>query len=313
MSAQIHQTSGPPARGSGAFAAVMGVGQALASLRQTISIPALFRHAACALCEQVGFGRAAVFTLRDHALIPENVYARGSPEKGDHLLARMRRESFELGPWLHESEVLRRRIALLVEDAPADVHALATLPDTRCYVAAPVICQDQAIALFHADHGALGRAATEIDRAALWAFAEGFGYALERGLIAERLRTHSDRVLALARSAEASIEELTRPAVEVPSGVRPISPATSMAVPDHDLLEGLTPREREVLAMLADGETNARIAQRLVVTEDTVKTHVKHILRKLGARNRSQAVSRYFRMHASAGGRRLAATASGFG
>ena len=47
--------------------------------------------------------------------------------------------------------------------------------------------------------------------------------------------------------------------------------------------------------MLAEGETNARIAQRLVVSEDTVKTHVKHILRKLGVHNRSQAVSRYFK------------------
>ena len=63
----------------------------------------------------------------------------------------------------------------------------------------------------------------------------------------------------------------------------------------------LTPREQEVIAMLAEGETNARIAQRLVVSEDTVKTHVKHILRKLGVRNRSQAVSRYFRTRASAG------------
>ncbi len=47
--------------------------------------------------------------------------------------------------------------------------------------------------------------------------------------------------------------------------------------------------------MLAEGETNARIARRLIVSEDTVKTHVKHILRKLGVHNRSQAVSRYFR------------------
>jgi DNA-binding NarL/FixJ family response regulator len=50
-----------------------------------------------------------------------------------------------------------------------------------------------------------------------------------------------------------------------------------------------------VLGMLADGETNALIAQRLVVSQDTVKTHVKHILRKLGVHNRSHAVSRYFR------------------
>jgi DNA-binding NarL/FixJ family response regulator len=47
--------------------------------------------------------------------------------------------------------------------------------------------------------------------------------------------------------------------------------------------------------MLAEGETNASIARRLIVSEDTVKTHVKHILRKLGVHNRSQAVSRYFR------------------
>ena len=72
----------------------------------------------------------------------------------------------------------------------------------------------------------------------------------------------------------------------------------------------LTPREQEVLGMLAEGETNARIAQRLVVSEDTVKTHVKHILRKLGVRNRSQAVSRYFRARAPA---ELEAPASGVG
>jgi DNA-binding NarL/FixJ family response regulator len=53
------------------------------------------------------------------------------------------------------------------------------------------------------------------------------------------------------------------------------------------------------VAMLAEGETNARIAQRLVVSEDTVKSHVKHILRKLGVHNRSQAVSRYFQAQAA--------------
>ena len=63
---------------------------------------------------------------------------------------------------------------------------------------------------------------------------------------------------------------------------------------DHGLNGLLTRRELEVVAMLAEGETNARIARRLVVSEDTVKTHVKHILRKLGVHNRSQAVSRYF-------------------
>jgi DNA-binding NarL/FixJ family response regulator len=54
-------------------------------------------------------------------------------------------------------------------------------------------------------------------------------------------------------------------------------------------------REREVLECMAEGDTNARIARRLFVAEATVKAHVKHILRKLGAANRAAAVSRYLR------------------
>jgi DNA-binding NarL/FixJ family response regulator len=70
----------------------------------------------------------------------------------------------------------------------------------------------------------------------------------------------------------------------VPSG-----PATA------SLPAGLTPREAEVLTLIAAGLSNTEIAERLVVSEATVKSHVNHMLAKIGARDRAQAVGYAYR------------------
>ena len=67
---------------------------------------------------------------------------------------------------------------------------------------------------------------------------------------------------------------------------RPVVPAVS------GLVEQLTSRELEVLDMLAAGRSNQAIAAQLVVSLDTVKKHVSHLLGKLGAANRTEAVAR---------------------
>jgi DNA-binding NarL/FixJ family response regulator len=68
------------------------------------------------------------------------------------------------------------------------------------------------------------------------------------------------------------------------------------SAPDSRIHQLLTRRELEIMELLAHGETNRQIADRMVVSEGTVKSHVSQILRKMRAANRAEAVSKYMRL-----------------
>lgn len=101
-----------------------------------------------------------------------------------------------------------------------------------------------------------------------------------------------DAILAVA-SGEAALD----PAVQhhVVAALASDAPVEEEHASAPELPAGLTPREAEVLALIAEGLTNAEIAQRLVVSPTTVKSHVNHLFTKAGLRDRAQAVNFAYR------------------
>ena len=117
---------------------------------------------------------------------------------------------------------------------------------------------------------------------ALRAGASGF---LLKDATAERL---FDAVRVVAAGDALLAPAVTRRLISEFARIRP--PAATAAAAAPTALAALTPRETEVLRLVAAGLSNLEIAGRLVVTEETVKTHVSRVLAKLGLHGRSQAV-----------------------
>ncbi|HEX4107363.1 MAG TPA: LuxR C-terminal-related transcriptional regulator [Solirubrobacteraceae bacterium] len=197
-----------------------------------------------------------------------------------------------------EMRPLAERRPALVRDAlshPRTHEPIVRASRTNSYVAMAIACGGRIIGFLHADHGPDGPRCDEVDRDALWAFATGFEQLYERRALEEQLLTQRERVRERLRGAESIMDALCDSQIELARRFD-AREAERVSVPRStraELDEVITPREREVLELMVRGASNATIADRLVLTEGTVKSHVKHILRKVGAVNRSEAIAKY--------------------
>lgn len=209
-----------------------------------------------------------------------------------------------LRPDLLEFQVARNQRPALALDPMHDPHAWAPMVHKfapTSYASIPVVVGGEAVGIMQADMYFSGRDVDALDRDVAAAFVSGLGRDLERTLLLERLHAQRAAVRNLVRETEETVAdfrgaELWRPRAPKTAGVQHEPAATAEPAhndtPQDAALAKLTRREREVLALMAAGATNAGIATRLVVSEHTVKSHVEHILGKLGAANRAEAVAR---------------------
>ena len=110
----------------------------------------------------------------------------------------------------------------------------------------------------------------------------------ERSLLARGLESGARGYIL----KEAPHESLLRALEKVASGEGYIDPALMPAfLSGKEGTDMLTAREREILQLLADGMSNADVAQKLFISQETVKSHVRHILTKLEADTRTHAVA----------------------
>lgn len=226
------------------------------ALRQAASVDELVEAIPMAVSD-LGYERALFSWIDGEKWVPRSSYTVSGPEEAREMLA-VGGPPYVSVRGLLEVDVVRARRSLLVLDATDHPRVHPTIgPVNRSvtYVAAPVIARDRVAGIVHLDRNRETGLTDEFDRDLLTYFCDSVGVTLERLL---------DR-----------------------SDAQPSAPVVG------PWLDQLTEREREVLALVATGLTNAQIAGRLYLSQETVKSHVKKLMRKLGVRNRSQAAAMF--------------------
>lgn len=281
--------------------ALLAVQEGLSKLRAVDDVATIVDRAPRELVESCGFDRAVLFRVHEGRMVMESAYFGDDTAGAEKMVAFARSVAPPLNHMLLETEMIRRHAPAIVRDARNDPRVNRPIIEyslTHAYVAAPVMPTGKVIGFLHADRLYSGRPVDEIDRDTVWAFAEGFGYAFERTVLMERMR----RQQADVRRALATADEAARALQDADLDLRKVEPverspaAQSLADVETRVLSILTRREVEVLRLMAAGRTNQQIADELVISAGTVKSHVKRVLRKLHATNRAEAASAYVRL-----------------
>jgi DNA-binding CsgD family transcriptional regulator len=276
------------------------VHEGLTRLRALATPQELIEAAPAELIRTLGVTRAMVSRVRGSLWTPEVLeIVDGVDDLAEEFKRYIAETEIPLAHMLMETELVRRRIAVHVTDPmahPRTYKPIVEASRSTSYAAAPIMPTTRVIGFFHIDRFGQELPVSPEDRDNLWVFAEHFALLYERSVLVERLDLQRTQLHELLSATSQSLDEISGAAVKLerrePAPVRGGAPASSRS----PLGSLLTAREQEVLELMTSGATNNQIARELVISEGTVKSHVKRILRKLHVDNRAGAVARYLHL-----------------
>jgi LuxR family transcriptional regulator, regulator of acetate metabolism len=262
------------------------VQRALLRLGSEQSLGRLVNLAPRLACQALELDRAMLLHISGNTIVSGTAWWGGDQVAAADFARFLRAAHPQLTSCPPEFESVQRQLPILVTNAQRreDIYRpLVHAARSEAYVVAPMIRGDRVIGLLHADrYPVVDRQLDVLDRDLLWTFATGLADLIDRAA-ARGLKSGNGAIWSEPSAGPEPV------AVE-----EPLALAATPSLAGHSgTLALLTSREHEVLRLLAEGAANATIAARLVISEATVKSHVRHILRKLRAANRTEAVIRY--------------------
>jgi DNA-binding CsgD family transcriptional regulator len=256
-------------------------------------------HAAPAvLSREFGFARTMISTVRGSIWLPQHLHIEN--ESDDAQSWRLR--ECLTGAQIHlanapvEAKLIRNRRGVLVPSPQQDKHRCREIIDVSgCsgYIAAPITVHDRAIGMLHADRPEPDGIVTMDHLDQLEAFAECLAVAFESAVLKEKAAQQHVAVGNLCAHVEELIGRSTEPPWWQLSAGASGQRHAAYSRGDQRAVPSLTARERQIMSHVAAGATNSEIARCLVISEGTVKSHLKHVARKLNTSSRAAAVAVY--------------------
>ena len=271
---------------------------ALASLRG-LRPGEMITAAPVVLSRELAFARTMISTVRGSLWLPQNLHIAEREEvdpRTEPFRSYVTGAHIQLADAPLETELVRKRCGAFVPKPSDDKRTFKEIVEVSgCfgYIAAPITVQGRAIGMLHADRPEPSGVVTMEHLEQLEAFAECLAVVFESAVLEEKAAQQRLEVDSLCGNVDELLSQSGRSSLWSLAGAMTAQRQDAYLRSDQANSISLTAREREIMSHVATGATNGQIARCLVISEGTVKSHLKHIAKKLNTSSRAAAVAVY--------------------